>query len=206
MTTRMHGLFGLVALAGLVSVPAWSQEAPHTLTHSAKGGAIGSTVTIGQQPFTLMRFPVRDVVGGQKYAVTIPATSVGGLSSGSIEVSHGSTFATPNTTIDGKPAYVGFFETRSESITANGQGTYDFTVTSVGYVFVDIQLGGVVVSISGVLIGKEPLSNTVAPETEVDIGPVPNAIAAAEWWKYTEPNWLIGQLDDWIDYIRVYTF
>jgi hypothetical protein len=187
---------------------AMSQLAPHTLTYTPKNAAIGSVVKFGLQDYRIVRYPVRDVVSGQKYYVTAPAPDLGFGAIGSIEVSHGPLAEASNITIDGFPAHVGVIESRDLSIQPDqgSPGTYKFEARSEGFVFVQIDVGDVVINISTFLSGRDPSTNLVGPETEINIGAVPNALPLAEWWKYTDATWVVLQLDNWLDYVRVHTY
>jgi len=168
----------------------------HTVTYEKKYRAIDTVLNFANEPHTIVKLPVRDYGTGNRFAVIFPTSSFAGFVTAFTVATHNTDAFVPNMTIDSYPAQVQLSDSVTNSLQSDGLGGYNFNVLSIVSLNIAIDLGDTILSLSTSLPGLEVL-------TDVSIGTSANAVPFAEWGKYGDRNFIIAELDRWIDYVRI---
>ena len=181
--------------------------APHSIDYSRKPRNPGTIINIGGQDFVIVRFPVADF-SGNRYSISYlePLTN-GSLISAGLVTNHVTDPISSNATIDGFPAQVTVSDQRSYAMTSDFStpGTNRFTVYASATAVVTVQIGSMIVTGSVSFATNDPETG-MPPETDVNIGDSFSAVSQAEWYKRTDPISRVIFLDQWVDYITIFSW
>jgi hypothetical protein len=194
----------ILVFAGLLVSGLADAAAPHSITYEKKSAVPGATLNISGVEFKIIRVPIRDF-NGNKYIITLPVQSVGGLIFGNVSTTHSTDPIGANLQIDGFDALVQVSDGRSYTLASDlsDPGTNHLVVQGHALAIVRIQVGTMVVDLSEFFESNDPLTSQ-PPDTDVNIGASFNAVNFAEWWKWTDPVTQINALNLWIDYVRIF--
>jgi hypothetical protein len=193
----MHRIFWL-AIALVFGVVGHAAAAPiHPMTWVPRSAAPGDTVTIAGQPFELVRLPLRDLGGSNRYFVSFLRLVTEGFFTAFVVLTttHSNDPIENPIQIDGFDATVEVTDRRSYNLNSPDGGNHSFVVFVHVDCVVKVKIGQTLALISTSFFAEQ--------QPVTDIGTIPNAVPFAQWGDYLHPTTLVNGCDRWLDYIRI---
>lgn len=198
----MKHFLSIAAASLLLAAGAANAQSVHGVTYSPRSVALGTQVSLGGKTFVLVRLPMKDFGGTNRYIVEFLAevTDVATTTfAGDLLTEHSNETLTGTTLIGGFPANALVSDSRTYTFSTQfppGTGNalkVDVQVSCVVQVKVGDTMAGLFADFSGVQQDTTPALVT-APFS---------GSANAAWGNYVDPVALVTACDNWIDYIRI---